>query len=147
MPIRRTLAAVLAATAIAAPAGATAKPVDMHASTALAAAQAQHRQDLRSPDAADAARHPRKSPVAVDARGATAVDSQSTTEPVAPGQPTWAVNPKPIAPAPAPAVAKSDDGVDWLTIGLGIAGTLLVLGGIVAVTNRSRRLPRARLSA
>ena len=131
MPIRRTLAAVLAATAIAAPAAATAKPVDMHASTAQAAAQAQHRQDLRSPDAIDASQHPRKSPVVVNAPGATVVDSQSS----------------PAAPAPAPAVAKSDDGVDWLAIGLGIAGTLLVLGGIVAVTSRSRRLPRARASA
>jgi hypothetical protein len=146
MPIRRTLAAVLAATAIAAPAAATAKPVDMHASTALAAAQAQHRQDLRSPDAADAAQHPRKSPVVVNAPGATVVDSQSSTKPVAPGQPTWATNPKPIPPAPVAASA-SDDGVDWATIGLGIAATLLVLGGIAAVASRSRRLPRAGVSA
>ena len=131
MPIRRTLAAVLAATAIAAPAAATAQPADMHASTAQAAAQAQHRQDLRSPDAADAAQHPRKSPVVVNAPGATVVDSQTT----------------PPAPAPAPAVAKSDDGVDWLTIGLGIAGSLLLIGGTAAVTSRSRRLPRARVSA
>jgi hypothetical protein len=145
MTLRRTLVAALAASAIATPA-AIAQPADMHASTAQAAAQAQHRQDLRSPDAVDAAQNPRKSPVAVDAPGATAVDSQSTTEPVAPGQPTWATNPKPIPPVPAPAVAKSGD-VDWATVGLGIAGTLLALGAIVAVTNRSRRIPRPPVSA
>ena len=149
MTIRRTLAAALAAAAVAAPA-ATAKPVsDMHASTAqaAAAAQAHQRQDLRSPDARDAAQHPRKSPVVVNAPGATVVDSQSTGTPVAPGQPTWSVNPQPISQAPAPAAAPSDDGVDWVTIGLGIAGTLLVLGGIVALTSRTRTTPRARVSA
>jgi hypothetical protein len=146
MTIRHTLAAALAAAAIAAPA-ATAQPVaDMHASTAQAAAQAQHRQDLRSPDAVDAAQHPRKSPVVVDAPGATAADSQSTRTLVAPGQPTWAVNPQPISPAPAVAASPSDDGVDWVTIGLGIAGTLLVLGGIVALTSRTRTTPRTRVS-
>jgi hypothetical protein len=144
MSISKSLAAALAAMAIATPA-AVAQPADMHASTAQAAAQARQGQDLRSPDAVDAATHPRRAQ-AVNAPGATAVDSQSTTRPVAPGQPTWAVNPQPIAPAPAPATAKSDDGVDWTTIALGIAGTLLVLGGIVAVTNRMRPTPRTRVS-
>jgi hypothetical protein len=142
MTIRRTLAAALAATAIAAPA-ATAQPADMHASTVPAAAQAQRGQDLRSPDAIDAAVHPRKP---VNAPGATAADSQSTINPVAPGQPTWATSPKPIAPPAPAAVAHSDDGIDWTTIGIGIAGTLLALGGIVALTSRSRRLPRPRVS-
>jgi hypothetical protein len=128
MTISKTLAAALATMAIATPA-AVAQPADMHASTAQAAAQARQGQDLRSPDAIDAATHPRKAQ-AVNAPGATAVDSQSTTRPV----------------APPPATAKSDDGVDWTTIGLGIAGTLLVLGGIVAVTNRTRPTPRTRVS-
>ena len=143
MTISKTLTAALAALAVATPA-AVAKPVDMHASTAQAAAQARQGQDLRSPDAIDAAQHPRKSPVVVNTPGASAVDSQAKTAPVAPGQPTWAVDPQPIPPAPAPAAATSDDGVDWTTIGLGIAGTLLVLGGIVAVTNRLRPTPRTR---
>ena len=142
MNIHRTLAATLAAMAISASA-AHAMPADMHASTAQAAAQAQQRQDLRSADARDAATNPRKSQ-AVNAPGATVVESQSKVTPVAPGQPTWAVNPQPIAPAPAPATAKSDDGVDWTTIVLGIAGTLLVLGGIVVATNRLRPTPRTR---
>ena len=99
----------------------------MHASTAQAAAQAQQRQDLRSPDAIDAAQHPRKTQ-AVDAPGATVVDSQSTRTPV------------------APAAAPTDDGVDWVTIGIGLAGTLLVLGGIAVVTSRTRSTPRTRVS-
>ena len=144
MTIRTTLAAALAAVAVAAPA-AVAQPADMHASTAQAAAQAQQRQDLRSPDAIDAAQRPHKAQ-AVDAPGATVVDSQSTSTPVAPGQPTWAVNPKPIPPAPAQAATPTDDGVDWGTIGIGLAGTLLVLGGIAFVTSRTRSTPRTRVS-
>jgi len=144
--IHRTLAATLAAMAISASA-AHAMPADMHASTAQAAAQAQQRQDLRSADARDAATNPRKSQ-AVNAPGATVVESQSKVTPVAPGQPTWAVNPKPLPP-PTQHVSttSSDDGVDWATIGIGVGITLLVLGGIVALTNRSRTLPRPRVSA
>jgi hypothetical protein len=130
----------------------------MHASTAIAAAKARQQeqkqdlrspdarhaallakqrdsagqtarvQDLRSPDAADAALHPRKAPVVVNAPGATVVDSQTKPTPV------------------APATTKGDDGVDWVTVGIGIAGTLLVLGVIVAVTNRMRPTPRTRVS-
>ena len=144
MHIRTPLTAALAALAIATPA-AVAQPADMHASTAQAAAEAQQRQDLRSPDAIDAAQHPRKTQ-AVDAPGATVVDSQSTRTPVAPGQPTWAVNPKPIAPAPAPAATQSDDGVDWATIGIGLAVTLIVLGGIAVLTTRTRSTARTRVS-
>ena len=147
MTIRHTLAAALAASAIAAP-GASAMPAppDMHASTAQAAAKS-HRQDLRGERAQDAAMHPRKS-TAVDAPGATAVGSQTKVTPVAPGQPTWAVNPKPLPP-PTQNVAttSSDDGVDWATIGIGVGITLLVLGGIVALTSRIRSLPRTRASA
>jgi hypothetical protein len=122
MTIRTTLAAALAALAIATPA-AVAQPADMHASTAQAAAQAQLRQDLRSPDTIDAAQRPRTAE-AVDAPGATVVDSQSTRTPVTP-----------VAPAAVP----SDDGVDWATIGIGLAGTLLVLGGIAVLTSRTAR--------
>ena len=174
MSTRRTLIAALTAVAIAVPAAAAAaQPADMHASTAIAAAKAQQQgqdlrsldarhaallakqrdstkaelvQDLRSPDAYDAAQHPRKSPVAVNAPGASAVDSQAKSTPVAPGQPTWAVDPQPIPPAPATAAATSDDGVDWTTIGLGIAGTLLVLGGLAALTTRMRSTTRTRVS-
>ena len=146
MTIRRTLAAALAASAIAAPA-ATAQPADMHASTAQAAAKAQQRQDLRGEHAQDAALHPRKA-VVVNAPGATVVESQSKSTPVAPGQPTWAVNPKPLPPLTAQAAAtKSDDGVDWTTIAIGVGLTLLLVGGIAVLTARTRPTPRTPASA
>ena len=105
-------------------------------------------QDLRSPDAVDAAVHPRKSPVIVNAPGATVVDSQAKSTPVAPGQPTWAVNPKPLTPPSQTAAAtKSDDGVDWTTIGIGVGITLLLVGGIAALTARTRPTPRTPASA
>ncbi len=130
MTIRRTLAAALAATAIAAPAAA-AQPADMHASTAIAAAEAQRRQDLRGEHAKDAAQHPRK--------------TQASQLPASPGHPSESGNTTPLPPVTAQAT-KSDDGVDWTTIGLGVAGTLLVFGGVVAMTIR-KPVPRGRVSA
>ena len=113
--------------------------------SAPAVAQAQ---DLRSPDAIDAAVHPRKSPVIVNAPGATVVDSQAKSTPVAPGQPTWAVHPKQLPPPSQTATAtKSDDGVDWTTIGIGVGLTLLLVGGIAALTARTRPTPRTPASA
>lgn len=110
MTFRRTLAAALAVTAIAAP-SASAIPADAHDSKAPGAQHQPVSQVLRSP-----------------------------------GHPSEAGNTRPLPPLDGQ-VAKSDDGLDWATIGLGIAGTLFVLGGIAAVTSRSRRLPRARVSA
>ena len=165
MSTRRTLIAALTVVAIAVPAAtAAAQPADMHASTAIAAAKAreaqqpkqdlrspdarhaalmtkQHQsdtavaaaskrvQDLRSPDAIDAAVHPRKSPVVVNAPGATVVDSQAKSTPI------------------APVAATSDDGVDWTTIGIGVGLTLLLVGGIAALTARTRPTPRTPASA
>jgi hypothetical protein len=157
MSARRTLIAALSTVAIAAPAATAAQPPDMHASTAIAAAEerqqvhqdlrspdARHAallakqrdsakpalaQDLRSPDAVDAALHPRKT-LTVDAPGATVNDSQTTR-----------------SPAPASVKATGDDGVDWTTVGIGIAGSLLVLGGIAALTARVRATPRTGVSA
>jgi hypothetical protein len=143
MTITRTLVAALAAAALAVPAAAQAKPVsDMHASTAIAAAQAQQ-QDHRSPDARDAAAGRYVAVHAVNAPGATAVDSQST-KPLA-GAPTWPTNPQPVKPAPATTVAKSDDGVDWTTIALGIAGSLIAVGALALFAGR--RGPRVRATA
>ena len=179
MPTRRTLAAALAAVALAVPATtAAAQPADMHASTAIAAAKAQQqprqdlrspdarhaalltkqhdstavaaaaKQDLRSPDAIDAAAHPRKAPVIVNAPGATVVDSQAKSTPVAPGQPTWAVNPQPLTPPSQTATAtKGDDGADWTTIAIGVGVTLLIVGGVAALTARTRPTPRTPASA
>ena len=119
-----------------------------HESDAAVAARAKRVQDLRSPDAVDAAVHPRKSPVIVNAPGATVVDSQAKSTPVAPGQPTWAVHPKQLPPPSQTATAtKSDDGVDWTTIGIGVGLTLLLVGGIAALTARTRPTPRTPASA
>jgi hypothetical protein len=131
MTIRRTLAAALAATAIAAPAATAAQPADMHASTAIAAAKAQQRQDLRGEHAKDAAQHPRK--------------TQASLLPASPGHPSESGNPAPLPPVTAQAT-KSDDGVDWMTIVLGVAGALLAVGGIAALSNRSRRPSHAGVS-
>src|SRR5262245_15073383 len=55
MRITRTLAATLAICALAAPVAGAQPASAMHAATAIAAAKAQQKQDLRSPDARDAA--------------------------------------------------------------------------------------------
>ena len=133
MSITRTLAAALAIAALAVPA-AQAQPADKHASVAQAAAKAQNKQDLRSADARDAAQHP---------RSATAVES--TTQP---GPPTWPAHPQPLTPAPVAEVTDGGTGIDWTTIGLGIAGSLLAVSGLAALTSRrSRRLQRLRATA
>jgi hypothetical protein len=140
------LTIALAVAALMIPAAAQAQPADMHASTAVAAAQAQKnaRQDLRSPDAVDAALHPRPYVQTVNARGATAADSQSIEpSPALQQAPTWPSHPKPVTSAPAsqPAPGTSGDGVDWTTVLIGIAGSLLAVGAFALVANR-RRPPR-----
>ena len=124
MSLTRTLAATLAICALGAPVASASQPADMHASVALAAAKEHAKQELRSPDARDAAIHLHRSGLVV-----------GTTQPVAA---------KP-APAPAPAV-KSDDGIDWATVALGIAGSMIAVVGIALVTSR-RRMPPLRPSA
>jgi hypothetical protein len=152
MKITPTLTTALAIAALIVPAtAAQAQPADMHASTAIAAAQAreqaQPKQDLRSADARDAAMHPRGFGHAVNAPGATAKDSASVKP--APGiqqAPTWPVDPKPVTSAPAAQPSSADDGVDWTTIGIGIAGSLMAVGLLALVANRRTRTPRLRAS-
>ena len=145
MRTTRTLAAALAAIAFAAPAA----QARTAGSDAPVASPKQTYQDLRSPDARDAAIHLRRSNLVVDAPGATAVDSASKPAAKVPaGEPTWPVDPKPIGQAPASHVTGGDDGTDWTTIGLGIAGSLLAVSLLGAYTNRrSRRLQRVRVAA
>ena len=139
MSITRTLAATLAICALAAPVASASQPADMHASVAIAAAKERAKQDLRSPDARDAATTPPargqdlRTPDARDAaihlhRSGLVV---GTTQPVA-------AKPAPVAPAA--------DGIDWATIALGIAGSLLAVGAVALVTSR-RRMPPLRPSA
>jgi hypothetical protein len=140
------LTLALAIAALIVPAAAQAQPPDMHASTAIAAAQARENaeQDLRSPDAADAALHPRAVGQTVNAVGATAADSQSIKPaPALQQAPVWPTNPKPVTSTPAsqPVAGTSNDGIDWTTVLIGIAGSLLAVGALALVANR-RRPPR-----
>ena len=147
MSIARTLVAALAVTALAVPA-AQARPADIHASFAEAAAKAQQKQDLRSPDGIEAA-HLRGHAAAdaINARGATAVDSATRPAPrTFAGPPTWPANPQPIAQVHAVKVV-DDGGVDWTTIGLGIAGGLLAVSVLAFFTTRRRRTQRLRLAS
>jgi hypothetical protein len=128
MRITRTLAAtlVLSLAVIVAPAAqsqphdthapvARAQPSDMHASVALAAAASRQRQDLRGPDALDAAVCPRNNTAA-----AAGGSSQRPTTLVADAQPA------------APASSTDDDRAN----GLGAVACLLVIGGLAALYGR-----------
>ena len=150
MSIARTFVAALAVTALAVPA-AQARPADMHASVAQAAAKAQH-QDLRSPDTIDAADAIKAAQLrghaaaAVNAPGATAVDSATRPAPrTVAGAPTWPVNPQPITPVHAAKVVDGG-GVDWTPIVLGIVGGLLAVCAVVVLTTR-RRTQRLRMAS
>jgi hypothetical protein len=55
------------------------------------------------------------------------------------------MRPQPIAAVPGAKVTHDPGGINWTTIGLGIAGTLLAVSGIAALTGRrTRRLERLR---
>jgi hypothetical protein len=124
MRITRTLAAALTIAALGA-STAQAQPMDMHTSTAIAAAKAQHKQDLRSADARDAIRNPR---------------SFSAASRRLPGPPTWPTRIAPIAHATS---ADPDPAVDWTSIAIGSAIGLLALGGLAGLASlRIRRLHR-----
>ena len=131
---RRTLAVALAA-ALIAPAAAQAQPADMHASTAQAIAaeraQSQHAQDLRSPDARDAARPavaPR--PIGQDLRSPDVRDLATRQTPPA-GQPTWPVDPQPIV-APASQTVSHDDGSPVPVVPIVAAALLVLLAAQIA---------------
>ena len=146
MSIARTLVATLAVTALAVPA-AQARPADMHASVAQAAAKAQQQQDLRSPDSIEAAGlRGHAAAAAVNAPGATAVDSATRPAPrTTANPPTWPANPQPITPAHQVKVV-DDGGVDWTPIALGILGGLLAVSALV-LTTRRRRTQRLRMAS
>ena len=112
----RILVALLAAMALAAPA-AQAQPADHQPAKPP-------QQDLRSPDAVDAARE------------------HNAATPPFPGPPTWPSDPQPIS-TPA---ATSDDGggIDAPTIALGILGSLLAVLAVLAVTGIAERSRRGK---
>jgi hypothetical protein len=144
--IAGSLVTVLAAIALAAP-GAGAMPVRGpvghpsefdagHASLAQEAAAAraaesvqvtQPRQDLRSPDAKDAALHPQGVQIG---RGSRA--------------PSWPVNPTPLHATTQPTSPDNDD-IPWLAIVLGVTGAVALGGAAAGVTHSTRvRTRRAR---
>jgi hypothetical protein len=117
MHVTRTLATAFAIGALAAPA-AQARPADIHAPLA-GAAQADKKQDMRSPDARDAAGNRRPLP----------------------GPPTWPANPQPIDPAPAVQTADGS-GIDWAPIAMGIAAGLAAIAGLFVLNSRRMRRPQ-----
>ena len=135
MTIPRTLLAALAAAALLAPA-AQARPIDgpvgdMHASTAqaLAAERAEQEptQDLRMPD--------RRAPAPAPESGPKAV------------VPTWPAFPQPLTPpAKAVVVDRSDDGIDWATIAIGVGLSVLAVALIAGISRKGRVRHRERVA-
>jgi hypothetical protein len=110
----------------------------MHASTAQAAAKTaqQPKQDLRTPDARDAALSHNSIGHGVNAPGATAVGSASELPPA--GQPAWPVDPSPIV-APAAEPVSDGDGVPVIPL---VAGGLLVLVAAFSARPLARHMAR-----
>jgi hypothetical protein len=101
---------------------AQAQPADIHAPLARTATANARAQDLRH--------------LRAGASPATTYSSAATTGAL-PGPPTWPAHPQPIKAVPA---ADDSSDVNWTTIGLGLAGSLLAVSGIFALTGRHRRL-------
>jgi hypothetical protein len=133
--------------------GALTQPADT--SVAPAATNAHNKRNRRSADANVGSYTPGATPAVAYTSGATpgeastpgASAGDSATRPSVPGPPTWPVNPQPIKPVPAVHASDTGGGLDRTTIGLGIAGGLLAIGGIVGIARRSRRIERARVTA
>ena len=155
--IIRTATTAIAIAALAAPT-ALARPADPAPAVEKATAAAQHKQDARSPDAIDAAAQHKQAARSPDARvgmytpGATRAvtytsGTNAETARPQPGPPTWPTDPEPITSAPAAKVTDGGNGVDWMTLGLGVAGSLLAIGAVAGITSRTRRSGRARIAA
>ena len=110
---------------------------------AKATAATQNKQDARPHEENVGA----YTPGAIPAVSSGATEDNSATRPSVPGPPTWPVNPQPINPVPAVHAPDTGGGLDWTTIGLGIAGSLLAIGAIAGMTRRTRRTGRTRLAA
>jgi hypothetical protein len=160
MPRRtiRTITTAIAIAALAAPT-ALARPADTPPADKAAAAQEQDLRHLRAGGEVidDATKHEQDAP-STDARSGmyTPAATPAVTYPSGtndetarpqPDPPTWPTDPKPISPTSAGNASHGENGVDWTTIGLGIAGSLLALGAIAAITSRTRRTGRARIAA
>ena len=111
---------------------------------AFATSSAAAQQDLRSPDARDAASSP--SITATPAQGQD-LRSPDARDAALPAPSSTVPEPQPIVQTPAAKVADDSNGVDWMALSLGIAGSLLAVGAVVAVTARSRRRQRPAVTA
>jgi hypothetical protein len=121
MNLTRTLVALTAVAAIATPA-AQARPTYTHDTPGKTTVPVGMSQDLRSPDTRDVA-EPR-SDLTIDAPGASVVESQSTRGPA-----------EPVTPA----ATHDAGGTDWTAIGVGLAVSLVVSAGAVALSRPRRR--------
>jgi LPXTG-motif cell wall-anchored protein len=145
--ITRTATAALAITALAAPT-ALARPIqDVQSDAQDAAAQAQTRQDFRSPDTRDAATrpHPRVSQPDINTSSLAGTTSPkgdvfwSYDYPAGkPGAKPVAVAPSVVRPTPVPATGDDTD-TPWATIGIAIAAAMLGGAGGAVATSRTRR--------
>ena len=136
--LSRLAVASIAAASFAAPA-ASAKTMDMHASTVHKPAPVT--QDLRGEAAATAAVKPAKQDLRGEAASAPSISPQTRTP--LPGPPTWPAYPTPL-PAPEPKVVAdgNDGGVQAPEAIIAIVGTLALGAGMTAVVLRHR--PRTR---
>ena len=85
---------------------------------------------------------PDVTPAATHAQGARHADTNGFAErPI--------IDRNPVAPSSAPVTVSvvSDRGIDWATIGIGIAGSLLAVGAIAGIAAYSRRAGRHRVAA
>jgi hypothetical protein len=77
----------------------------------------------------------------------TAESSRFATRPVLDRNATQPSQPsQPSAPPVTVTVARADHHVDWATIGIGIGGSLIVVGAVALINDRMRRA-HARISA
>ena len=121
MRLTRTLLAVLAAAAVFTPAAIARSQEPIPAGGRIAA------QDLRSPDAREAARSQGESSL-----------------PIAP-PPTWPANPQPIRPAVTP--SQGGGSADDTALVLGVLAGVLAAGALAVRATRERRRRRPHLTA
>ena len=117
--LTRTATIAVAIAALAAPI-ASARPVDTPPAVAKSAPAAQHKQAGRSADVGDYPTRP--------AQGEQA-------------------NPRPDATTTAATRSLAERDIAWMTIGIGVAGSLLAFGAIGGIVRRTRRGGRARVTA
>jgi hypothetical protein len=98
------------------------------ATTALAAPTALARPDV--------------TPAAAYAQGARHADTNTNGFPTRP-----VIDRNPVSASSLNSLAPADHGIDWTTVALGIAGSLIAVGAIAGIASRTRRTAQARITA